>query len=250
MGSRMAKVKFRIGTAGWSIPTPHKEIFETEGSHLERYAKTFNAVEINSSFYRDHQSSTYKRWSESVPKDFSFSVKLNKIFTHEQKLNVDEAQLVTTIEGIHGLGSKWGALLVQLPPKLSFDKAVASAFFKTLRKHYKGSVALEPRNISWSASGAVLEKFKISKVVADPERCPFPAHEKISPLPYARLHGSPQLYKSSYSPESLQTQAKQMISDAKRVSEVWCIFDNTGHYHASLNAIDLKKMTTDRASSK
>ena len=50
-----------IGTAGWSIPKEHAAPFPTTGSHLERYGAIFNAVEINSSFYRPHRRATYER---------------------------------------------------------------------------------------------------------------------------------------------------------------------------------------------
>ena len=41
-----------IGTAGWSIRSEHKPQFPAAGTHLERYGRRLNAVEINSSFYR------------------------------------------------------------------------------------------------------------------------------------------------------------------------------------------------------
>jgi uncharacterized protein YecE (DUF72 family) len=53
-------VPARIGTAGWSIPKEHGASFPVEGSHLVRYAVEFNAVEINSSFYRPHRPATYE----------------------------------------------------------------------------------------------------------------------------------------------------------------------------------------------
>jgi uncharacterized protein YecE (DUF72 family) len=56
------------------------------GSHLERYAKVLNAVEINSSFYRPHRTATYERWAASVPEEFRFAVKIPKAITHERRL--------------------------------------------------------------------------------------------------------------------------------------------------------------------
>ena len=50
-----------IGTAGWSIPKAHADRFPKDGTHLERYAHCLSAVEVNSSFYRDHQEATYYR---------------------------------------------------------------------------------------------------------------------------------------------------------------------------------------------
>ena len=38
----------RIGTAGWVIPRKSAEMAAGEGSHLERYARVFGCVEINS----------------------------------------------------------------------------------------------------------------------------------------------------------------------------------------------------------
>src|SRR5690349_11865759 len=64
-----------IGTAAWTIPKDSLEQFPAEGSHLERYSAMLNAVEINSSFYRDHQPKTYSRWAETVPDQFFTSVR-------------------------------------------------------------------------------------------------------------------------------------------------------------------------------
>ena len=57
----------RIGTAGWVIPRQSAEMVAGEGSHLERYARVMNCVEINSSFHRAHRPATWTRWAEAVP---------------------------------------------------------------------------------------------------------------------------------------------------------------------------------------
>ncbi|MFP5285145.1 MAG: DUF72 domain-containing protein, partial [Thermoanaerobaculia bacterium] len=67
-----------IGCAGWSLPRSERDHFPGTGSLLERYASRFPAVEINSSFHRPHRTSTYARWSASVPAGFRFSVKVPK----------------------------------------------------------------------------------------------------------------------------------------------------------------------------
>lgn len=242
----MAKIKYRIGTAGWSVPAPHKNLFAAKGSHLERYSQVFNAVEINSSFYRDHKGSTYSRWSESVPKDFLFFVKLNKIFTHEQKLKVNEGQLVNTLSGINELGEKFGALLVQLPSSLIYVEKMAHTFFKKLREHYQVAVVFEPRNLSWTDGLSLLEEFNISKVFADPKTCSIPKWEQKSPVMYQRLHGSPQIYKSSYSEKDLDSLAAQMRKASAKCESAWSIFDNTAQFHATTNALDLMKKLDGR----
>jgi uncharacterized protein YecE (DUF72 family) len=54
---------------------------------------------------------------------------------------------------------------------------------------------------------------------------------------YYRLHGSPDMYYSSYDAGYLERLANR-LHQARRAS-VWCIFDNTARGAATLNAIDL-----------
>ena len=76
----------RIGTAGWSMPRDVAESLPAADSALARYAAAFDAVEINSSFYRPHRPTTYMRWAASVPDGFRFAVKLPKSITHDARL--------------------------------------------------------------------------------------------------------------------------------------------------------------------
>ena len=71
-----------IGTAGWSLPRAHQAQFPPDGSHLERYAQVFGAVEINSSFYRSHRRELYAKWAAATPDAFQFCVKVPKAITH------------------------------------------------------------------------------------------------------------------------------------------------------------------------
>ena len=76
----------RIGCAGWSIGYAKDVLGTGDGSQLERYARVFDAVEINSSFYRPHLPKTYARWAASVPARFRFSVKMPREITHARRL--------------------------------------------------------------------------------------------------------------------------------------------------------------------
>src|ERR1700735_1146646 len=117
----ISSAAMRIGCAGWNVPKQHMAVFSAAGSHLHRYARQFNAVEINSSFYRPHRRSTYERWAASVPKDFRFSAKLPRAITHHARLADPEAALDVFAAEVLGLGEKLGPLLAQLPPSLAFD---------------------------------------------------------------------------------------------------------------------------------
>src|ERR1700722_8862593 len=119
----------RIGCAGWNIPRQNLPHFQVEGTHLERYARTFNCCEINSSFYRSHKSSTWERWAASVPNDFQFAVKVPRTITHDVELKCEPGDLTAFLKQVGFLGHKLGVLLVQLPPSGIFDPIIAKRFF-------------------------------------------------------------------------------------------------------------------------
>lgn len=226
---RCRKVTILIGTAGWSIPRHASGDFPQDGSALERYAARFPVVEINSSFHRPHRVSTWDRWRESVPDDFRFSVKMPKTITHKRKLLECDGELDEFLPQAEVLGAKLGVLLVQLPPKLSFEPTVTRAFFSMLRDRTSADIACEPRHVSWftdEASG-LLEQFGIARVGADPSICETAALPgDWGALSYWRLHGSPVVYRSSYR-DRIDHYGRQLHDEAAKGRRVWCIFDNT-----------------------
>ncbi|UCC72130.1 MAG: DUF72 domain-containing protein [Gemmatimonadota bacterium] len=238
----------RIGTAGWTIPPGYADRFPDDGSHLARYARVANAVEINSSFKKTHRPSTYRRWGESVPADFRFSVKLPKEITHVRRLVDVEEPLGIFLEGVRELGNKLGPLLVQLPPSLLYGPGVAAAFLNLLRERFDGAVVLEPRHASWFEEGAdgILERWKVSRAAADPanvEGAGEPGGRKE--LVYYRLHGSPVMYRSPYSRAFLERLAARLGEWGDEI-ERWVIFDNTAEAQAVPNALDLMDYTKGR----
>jgi uncharacterized protein YecE (DUF72 family) len=227
----------RIGTAGWTIPRLSVSSFPTEGSHLERYARALNCVEVNSTFYRPPQTKTLLRWAASVPAGFRLSLKAPKAITHEAKLNCEPELLQDFFASATLLGEKLGPILIQLPPSLAFDTRLAETFFTMLRDLHPGPIACEPRHASWftPAVATILSDFQIARVAADPARVPEAAHPGGWPgLVYYRLHGSPRAYYSSYSVEFLHTLARSLTGP-----NTWVVFDNTALGAAAQNALTL-----------
>ena len=235
-------MKAVIGTAGWSIARDVADAFPAEGSALERYASRFAGVEINSSFHRPHRPSTWEKWAGSVPEDFRFAVKVPKTITHQAKL-VECRGLVTDFaEQIRPLGEKLAILLVQLPPKLSFDPGAAEGFFAHLQENIDAKVVCEPRHPGWfePAAGALLERLRVARVAADPALGPAAAVPGGWPgLAYWRLHGSPRIYRSSYDEAALDDYAAQIRAALTAGNEAWCMFDNTAGSAATGNALGL-----------
>jgi uncharacterized protein YecE (DUF72 family) len=232
-----------IGTAGWAIRREHTHLFADVGTHLQRYATLFNCVEINSCFYRPHRFSTYERWAGSVPDHFRFAVKLPKVITHELRfVGIDEA-LDRFLEETSGLGAKLGPILVQLPPSFAFEESLAADFFATLRGRFTGQVVFEPRHETWFTPEAesLLITNRIARVAADPARVPQAAEPAgFRDLVYYRLHGSPRIYYSAYTPEYLHEVSRRLGEHATSGVSTWCIFDNTALGAATSDALSVK----------
>ncbi|HEV2079038.1 MAG TPA: DUF72 domain-containing protein [Allosphingosinicella sp.] len=236
-----------MGTAGWSVARTEAEQFPAEGTGLERYSGRFDCAEINSSFHRSHRAETWDRWAGSVPEDFRFSVKLAKTITHQQRLIDCEPLLDLFLEEAARLGPKLAIILIQLPPSLSFDSSVASAFFDALRSRTPVRLACEPRHASWFEEEAdrLLQEREIARVAADPARVEAAAIPGgWRGLAYYRLHGSPVPYRSSYDDGRLEAYAERMAADLDR--DLWCIFDNTASSAATGDALKLQRLLAAR----
>jgi len=235
----------RIGTAGWALPAQHRHNFPTDGSSLGRYSARLNAAEINSSFHRPHRRATYERWAAETPDDFRFSAKLPKSVTHEKRLVDCDEPLASFIDEVSGLGGKLAILLVQLPPKLAFEPAVAEAFLAGLSTATPARIACEPRHPSWFEGPAndMLAGLRIARVVADPvlvEGGNVPGG--AGDLAYFRLHGAPRVYFSRYESERLHHFATAIGAALAENRETWCIFDNTAGSHAAGDALALRAL--------
>jgi uncharacterized protein YecE (DUF72 family) len=232
--------EIRIGTAGWSIPRASAHCFGADGTHLQRYSRRLSCVEINSSFYRPHAAATYAKWRDSTPSGFRFSVKMPREITHELKLRDARAPLVAFLSQTDGLAQKRGAILVQLPPSLSFDAEAATSFLELVREVYGGPVVCEPRHPTWFLPSAtsLFDQYRVSRVAADPPPAPAAMVPAACPdVVYFRLHGSPRKYWSRYDGSFIAALAEAIRLPSS--GSVWCVFDNTASGAAIENALEM-----------
>lgn len=234
--------RIRVGCAGWALRKESQPLFPSTGTHLERYAQRLPAVEVNSCFYRSHRATTWARWAASTPAGFRFSCKIPKEITHHLRLRHATEPLEQFLNEVSHLGDRVGPLLIQLPPSLPFRTDLVRGFLQELRERYRGQAACEPRHDSWFTAevDALLREFRIAGVAADPPRSPLglsPFGDRV--LQYFRLHGSPTIYRSPYSPEYLRKLASRLMEASKPDRQVWCIFDNTADGHALFNALSM-----------
>lgn len=122
---------------------------------LSYYARQFQTVEIDSTFYGTPSPSTVSGWNEGTPQDFIFAVKAPQVITHEKVLVGCESEFDEFVERISLLGDKLGPMLLQFP---KFDKWVLNSpdelrarldsFFKRISNPaYR--FAVEIRNKNW-----------------------------------------------------------------------------------------------------
>ncbi len=234
-----------IGIAGWSVPEAHRGLTPGHGSHLERYACCFTAVEINSSFHRPHRAGTYERWAATVPTNFLFSVKAPREITHDSALRGCREEIARFSDEVAALGAKLSIILVQLPPSLEYEPRVAREFFARLRGSIPAHIVCEPRHPSWFDDRVAdrMARWGVTRVAVDPvsdPRAAFPAGD--SAVVYFRLHGSPRIYHSSYDARFLERLHALTAEHFHAGRAVWCIFDNTASGAAWNNALELRSL--------
>ena len=232
-----------IGCAGWSLNAQVAAHFPIVGTHLQRYAQVFSAVEVNTSFYREHQAKTYARWAQSVSEHFLFSVKLPRSITHEHRLVNAQPLVERFVEQTAALEKKLGCVLVQLPPSLAFDRGHADTFFIQLRSSVATAIVCEPRHESWFGpeARALLALYDIDYVRAHPKPVPKLDLEPPRSTLYIRLHGVPVMYYSAYSAAYIDALAQRMRAVQANGYTIWCVFDNTAQGHAVPNALRLMR---------
>ena len=147
-------VDFYIGTMGFSY-TDWAGSFYPPGvrssDFLAYYAKIFNAVEIDSTFYGIPKPGSVMRWSEQSPVDFKICLKVPRLITHEAGLENVDKEMAIFLESVAPLEEKLAVILIQLPP--SFDISKGKQLVQFL-KNLPGDkyFAVEFRHPSWYIS--------------------------------------------------------------------------------------------------
>ena len=113
-----------MGCSGWNYKT-WRGAFYPKGllvnRWLEFYASHFDTVEINNTFYRLPERSTFAMWQNKVPKDFLFAVKASRFLTHMKRLREPGEPLARLFARASALGRRLGPVLYQLPGNFTID---------------------------------------------------------------------------------------------------------------------------------
>jgi uncharacterized protein YecE (DUF72 family) len=190
-----------VGTAGWEHEEFDRVLYSAQGmesgAKLACYARSFDAVEVRSTFWDDTLGETDARaWMDAVRENrrFQFLVKLHKSFTHGKTIHPSATRAVRGLLQELAKNGRLGALLIQFPA--SFTATSAHRFHLTkLGEIFAGfPVHVEFRHDSWNQSWLMpfLAEHQLRPVNAD-----LPRVGHLMPFltgvdgdtAYLRLHG-------------------------------------------------------------
>ena len=233
----------RIGTSGW-VYRHWQEIFYPEDlpqkQWFAHYAKFFDTVEINSTFYHLQKESVFEHWGQQAPAGFLYAVKASRYITHIKHLKECEDPLKTFLNRISLLGQALGPILFQLPPGFSIDLSRLECFLALLPEGF--SYAMEFRNPTWLTEEvfALLERFGVAVCIHDMPPLHVPLRITAT-FVYLRFHGDVD-HAGDYPPEALAVWAERMQAWQHQGLVVYAYFNNDAGGMAIRNALTLKQL--------
>ncbi len=241
-GGRRAAPRVYIGTSGWAYDAwtefyagvPHAR-------WLAHYARHFDAVEVNATFYHRLKPAAFAHWREGTPARFRFAIKANRYLTHVKRLAFDAQSWRRQRAQGTRLAGKLAVVLWQLPKSMKRDAARLARLAKRLDAWRSVRHAIEFRDPSWfdGEVAALLAAHRIANAQSD--AADWPLWDAVTTdLVYVRLHGHAATYWSRYGARELGTWARRIRRWRDEGRTVHVYFDNTDAGHAVANALELR----------
>lgn len=157
MSASSAHARIRIGTQGWNYDAwvgPFYPLGTRPADFLSVYARAFDTVEVDSTFYAVPPAKTLRGWAERTPPGFSFALKLPQEITHERRLRDAGDVAALFFDRARELGDKLGPILIQLGPDFAPTELPALAqFLPALPRDLR--FAVEFRQRGWIHEGII-----------------------------------------------------------------------------------------------
>jgi uncharacterized protein YecE (DUF72 family) len=262
-------MRIRVGPAGWSYKDWVGIVYPTQKSPrfdpLHYLSKYFDAIEVDSTFYRPMPRAYAESWAERVEDnpDFRFTAKLWKRFTHERDTAWSAEDVKLAREVLEGLRAsrRLGAVLMQFPWSFRNNEKNQEWLRDVIKEFEDFPLVLEVRHLSWDTPEFFGELKERGVGFVNIDQPMF--HDSIAPsaratahVGYVRVHGrnykdwfrenaGPEArYNFLYSAEQLKPWAKRAeeIAQSPDTDEVYVVTNN--HYlgQAPANALMLKSM--------
>jgi uncharacterized protein YecE (DUF72 family) len=230
-----------IGTSGWNYKHWWNGDFYPKDlkppDWLKYFAKHFETVEINNSFYRLPSEAAFQSWRIQVPPHFVFSVKASRFLTHIKRLKDPEGPLDLFFSHAKHLEEHLGPILFQLPPGFKIDLDRLEVFLHALKVHGKGHrCAIEVRDATWLVPPVFdyLEKYGAALCFAD-WRDTHVTEPVTAGFVYVRRHYGPGKG-GNYRKKDLDQHVTQIRAWLEKDLDVYLYFNNDMGGHAIRNA--------------
>ena len=238
------KGSIRIGCSGWNYEH-WRGLFYPAHSKAQDwfryYARFFDTVEINNTFYHLPSAKTFTVWQAQAPDGFLYAVKASRYITHMKKLKEPEPALEKFLGRARFLREHLGPILYQLPPywRLNFERL---KFFLDLLPSEWLHV-FEFREESWLVEEvfSLLDERGTSLCVHDLAGLRVP-RRALGRIAYVRLHGAAGKYQGGYPEAVLRKWWGWMEQQIMAGKDVYVYFNNDAEAHAVRDALRLKKM--------
>jgi uncharacterized protein YecE (DUF72 family) len=110
--------ELRVGCSSWTSPAWSGRFYPdgiSDGDRLAHYARFFDAVEVDSTYYASPNPRVVESWARKTPGTFRFTLKMPRELI-DPKRPVEPESLAAFVETARRLGEKLGAVLLQFPP--------------------------------------------------------------------------------------------------------------------------------------
>ena len=107
-----------LGTSSWSSEYWVGVFYPTgtpPANFITEYAKHFDTVEVDSTFYRTPSASMVRNWRARIPPGFKFAAKFPQLMTHEKVLRDCATEVKEFLGTMELLEDRLGPLLLQFP---------------------------------------------------------------------------------------------------------------------------------------
>jgi uncharacterized protein YecE (DUF72 family) len=239
-----AGFQVHIGTSGWHykhwLGDFYPERFPAS-KMFSWYAREFDTVEINNSFYRLPERKTFENWKALAPPGFIFAVKASRFITHIKRLKDAADPIDLFFSRAEPLKTTLGPVLFQLPPKWGVRLDRLEEFLEALPKRHR--FVLEFRDESWCCEDAIrlLRRHNVAMCLHDWREMPWP-FKLTADFTYVRFHGSGVRYGGNYPDEHLNTWAERIRTWRPDLGAAFLYFNNDIGGHAIRNAQTLRRL--------
>lgn len=259
----------RVGCQGWNYadwvtpPAAARAVFYPRGTRdaemLDLYARAFDTVEVDSTFYAVPAAATVAAWHKRTPKRFSFALKLPREITHEMGLRqgADET-LAEFCDHARLLQDKLAVVLVQLPPQFDAAPENVRALARFLpRLPMDLRFAVEFRHASWleEETMRLLNRHGVALALVEGQWLARSVQwrwveELTAEFAYVRWMGARDLSRFDIvqrpQEKNLALWAEAVRRLCARVAHVYAYFSNFYEGHAPASANALKRLLGQR----